>query len=438
MCPRTVESTPPRGSYEGLSSGCSATHSASDSIPGCSFTHSACRGLAGSRRSSDASSTNSRWAITSVSNSSVGSPLPVPRRDRAVCPARRRVGGRIGRVTDAALARLSSRDHRADDQRDDHDADDGVNDRADVRALLRRSDEQLDHDIHHECIVHRYDPRFTRPPCDIHVVFRTHRAYRAPLAHSGVTRAPRAPSATVVTTIEPRGEWCPNCSLRLSAIAPTRSNSLTRPAGSLQDDGISSSLHLLDVDVAPDVDAATLVVSLGGDGTFLKSARLAHAVGARVSAVNLGRLGFLLNVPSDEVVADAKFALSGDDVVDRLALSISVSGTRRGRVRAQRGRRRTGARWAHGACQDLRRRRRVPRPTRPTASWCDPNGQHRLQLLGRWPGRRGVVAGHDHDPGRAALHDRPLDRRRRRQGDPPGRPRTSRRDRGRRARHRVA
>lgn len=102
---------------------------------------------------------------------------------------------------------------------------------------------------------------------------------------------------------------------------------LAKEAGhQLEDDGISSSLHLLDGDGEPDVDASTLVVSLGGDGTFLQSARLAHALGARVLAVNLGRLGFLLNVPSDEVVADAKAALlSGVDVADRLALSISVS-----------------------------------------------------------------------------------------------------------------
>lgn len=93
----------------------------------------------------------------------------------------------------------------------------------------------------------------------------------------------------------------------------------------LEDDGVTSSLHLLDVDDVPELDAATLVVSLGGDGTFLKSARLAHAYGARVLAVNLGRLGFLLNVPSTEVVEDAKAALSGDDVVERLALLISVS-----------------------------------------------------------------------------------------------------------------
>ncbi len=101
---------------------------------------------------------------------------------------------------------------------------------------------------------------------------------------------------------------------------------LAREAGrQLEGDGVTSSLHLLDVDDAPDVDASTLVVSLGGDGTFLKSARLAHAMGARVLAVNLGRLGFLLNVPSNDVVEDAKSALSSDDVVERLALLISVS-----------------------------------------------------------------------------------------------------------------
>jgi NAD+ kinase len=98
-------------------------------------------------------------------------------------------------------------------------------------------------------------------------------------------------------------------------------------AAHLDHDGISSALHLLDVDALPQVDASTLVVSLGGDGTFLKSARLAHRFNARVLAVNLGRVGFLLNVPSTELVADAKKALDGSDIVERLALRISVSGT---------------------------------------------------------------------------------------------------------------
>jgi NAD+ kinase len=80
---------------------------------------------------------------------------------------------------------------------------------------------------------------------------------------------------------------------------------LARAAGAqLEGAGITSSLHLLDKDETPRLDASTLVVSLGGDGTFLKAARLAHDVGARVLAVNLGRLGFLLNVPPSKLVED--------------------------------------------------------------------------------------------------------------------------------------
>jgi len=49
---------------------------------------------------------------------------------------------------------------------------------------------------------------------------------------------------------------------------------LAQEAGrQLHDEGVTTRLHLLDVDATPDVDASTLVVSLGGDGTFLKSAR---------------------------------------------------------------------------------------------------------------------------------------------------------------------
>ena len=96
-------------------------------------------------------------------------------------------------------------------------------------------------------------------------------------------------------------------------------------AARLADAGIESSLHLLDRDEPSDVTASTLVVSLGGDGTFLKSARLAHAADARVLAVNLGRLGFLLNVPSGELVQSVRAALANADVVERLALRITNS-----------------------------------------------------------------------------------------------------------------
>ena len=98
---------------------------------------------------------------------------------------------------------------------------------------------------------------------------------------------------------------------------------LARVAGEqLERAGVSNSLHLLDSDDAPSLDETTLVVSLGGDGTFLKSARLAHQFGARVLAVNLGRLGFLLNVPPSDLIEDINHSLADDNVAERLALRI--------------------------------------------------------------------------------------------------------------------
>jgi NAD+ kinase len=94
----------------------------------------------------------------------------------------------------------------------------------------------------------------------------------------------------------------------------------------LADEGFASRLHLLDSSEAPALDESTLVVSLGGDGTFLRAARLAHAVGARVVAVNLGQLGFLLNVPSTEIAENVKGALENNFVSERLALEITFSG----------------------------------------------------------------------------------------------------------------
>jgi NAD+ kinase len=97
----------------------------------------------------------------------------------------------------------------------------------------------------------------------------------------------------------------------------------------LAQEGIESSLCLLDEGSPPPLSATSLVVSLGGDGTFLKSARLAHEHGSRVLAVNLGRLGFLLNVPSSELIDSVKQAIGHNLVVDRLALQITMPGTSR-------------------------------------------------------------------------------------------------------------
>jgi NAD+ kinase len=52
---------------------------------------------------------------------------------------------------------------------------------------------------------------------------------------------------------------------------------------------------------APKLKATTLVVTLGGDGTFLAGARLAAPRGIPILGVNLGRLGFLTELESEQV-----------------------------------------------------------------------------------------------------------------------------------------
>ncbi len=144
----------------------------------------------------------------------------------------------------------------------------------------------------------------------------------------GRSRLPCAPvAATFVTTIERTRR---NVSQLLLTAFSNRVDAvqLAREVGQrLDGEGVTWALHLLDLDDRPDIDGATMVVSLGGDGTFLKSARLAHQVGARVLAVNLGRMGFLLNVPPTEIVDDVKDAFEGEFVAERLALQISTSGS---------------------------------------------------------------------------------------------------------------
>ena len=44
-----------------------------------------------------------------------------------------------------------------------------------------------------------------------------------------------------------------------------------------------------------------MVISLGGDGTFLKAARYVGAAGIPIVGVNIGRLGFLADVSADEM-----------------------------------------------------------------------------------------------------------------------------------------
>jgi NAD+ kinase len=88
--------------------------------------------------------------------------------------------------------------------------------------------------------------------------------------------------------------------------------------------GVDASVVLLDDGVFPVITRDVLVVSLGGDGTFLQAARYAHQFDARILAVNLGRIGFLLDVRGSELVESIVGALGHDEADERLALEVSL------------------------------------------------------------------------------------------------------------------
>jgi NAD+ kinase len=76
-----------------------------------------------------------------------------------------------------------------------------------------------------------------------------------------------------------------------------------------------------------EVPSARLVVSLGGDGTFLRASRLARAADCPVLGVNFGRLGYLLEVAPEEFDEVLDLAVAGRAVVeDRLGLVVEAPG----------------------------------------------------------------------------------------------------------------
>lgn len=81
--------------------------------------------------------------------------------------------------------------------------------------------------------------------------------------------------------------------------------------------------------IAPSCDLhdAQLVVSVGGDGTLLRAARIAHPRGIPIVGVNTGRLGFLTEVEADEAgFASLRAVLEGRFRIDeRVALHAQVA-----------------------------------------------------------------------------------------------------------------
>ncbi len=73
-------------------------------------------------------------------------------------------------------------------------------------------------------------------------------------------------------------------------------------------------------DLPADTD---LILSVGGDGTFLETAMRVRETGIPVAGINTGRLGFLANIPDDDIGKAMEMLFSGDyDVISRSMLEV--------------------------------------------------------------------------------------------------------------------
>lgn len=69
-----------------------------------------------------------------------------------------------------------------------------------------------------------------------------------------------------------------------------------------------------------------LIITLGGDGTILHSARLANVIGAPILGINYGHLGFLANTVEDGTLALIADALAGEILSEqRVNLQVHVN-----------------------------------------------------------------------------------------------------------------
>ena len=83
-----------------------------------------------------------------------------------------------------------------------------------------------------------------------------------------------------------------------------------------------------------DLGSTRLLLTLGGDGTFLHGARLAAPHGVAVLGVNLGRLGFLTEVDADGLRTGLERFLDGDfRLEERRLLQVAVNRDGRRTVR---------------------------------------------------------------------------------------------------------
>ena len=68
-----------------------------------------------------------------------------------------------------------------------------------------------------------------------------------------------------------------------------------------------------------------LIISVGGDGTMLKSTKLAYELEIPVTGINRGRLGFLTDINPNQALSVIKDIISGQfDIENRMLIEVFV------------------------------------------------------------------------------------------------------------------
>ena len=121
--------------------------------------------------------------------------------------------------------------------------------------------------------------------------------------------------------------------------------------------------------IGAELAGTDLVCVLGGDGTFLRTARAIDGSGVPALGVNLGRIGFLAKVESDDLESALDQVKAGDYAVeDRFRISarlVRADGAHRGSRLPQRGRRGARPTGAHDPARGRGLRHRTSPPTSP-------------------------------------------------------------------------
>jgi NAD+ kinase len=70
----------------------------------------------------------------------------------------------------------------------------------------------------------------------------------------------------------------------------------------------------------PQVAGTELILSIGGDGTILRSARIVSPLSVPILGINLGRLGFITEIDSNEVLSHLPDLLKGKGWIEERAM----------------------------------------------------------------------------------------------------------------------